>query len=195
MGCKGISIDQVGGYPRDFRLKKEAKKGKNEKERFERTFTRVFEDGTTEGTWIGIDYIKKTPDGSYNIQGTSWNTAAKAAYKHYCDEARQDHLESMVIRDTGSYDFGSTWDSMPAAQRKKYTAEVRAMECGQETIRLREVTPGNNMSTFKYREKEFLVDNYVKNNRSRLSVKTIKPPKKQLKRDQHAEIIRNATYN
>ena len=103
-------MHQIGGYPKGYKLKKP--ESQNRPPRLERTFTRVFEDGTTRGNYVGYDYRRP---GNIRLQGTSWIVAAKKAYRQYCTEYRKRTGEDqclpqiVLLRETtpgnNKYDF------------------------------------------------------------------------------------------
>eukprot|EP00734_Pompholyxophrys_sp_LG126_P000017 Pompholyxophrys_sp_v1_NODE_1_length_32789_cov_6.460653.p17 type:complete len:243 gc:universal NODE_1_length_32789_cov_6.460653:18057-18785(+) len=151
------NFDQIGGYGMNFRLKKEVNPKRN---RFERTFTQVFADGSTEGKYTGFDYSKHPADGHYQMQGTAWLSAVKKAYRQACMDFREIIRLSRVMEDFGLEDLDQAEDkynSLSKGEKARYQEESAQIKCEPMEIMLRETTPGNNKMDFTYRQKKYYV--------------------------------------
>lgn len=144
---------QKGGYPKGYRLQKPQNQ---QRDRVERSFTEILNDGTTRGHYVGYDYQR--PNG--NWQGTSWVSAVKKAYRQYCTDFRQSYLEYMVRQhfnklNDRNFDFKKSWKKLPQSDKLKYKLESAKTKCDPTVIHLRETTPGNNKTDFTFRERRY----------------------------------------
>lgn len=157
MSCRKIQIEQLGGYPAGFRLRKETN---DKKRRYERIFTQVFADGSTEGRYIGYDYSKTPADGKYQMQGTSWLSAVKKAYRESCTEFREIYRLGRIMED---YDLSNleeaedVYAQMSKDDKAFYQEEGLKVKCEPMEIMMREITPGNNKMDFNYRQRKYYV--------------------------------------
>ena len=157
--CKKIKVpsNQTGGYKKGFRLQKTTSDT-----RFERSFTQILSDGTTSGNYIGYDYAKRNPEGKYQMQGTSWLSAVKKAYRQNCTEFREAYRYGRILED---YDISEddweealeVWSGLSKAEKNQYREEVAQVQCEPMEILLRETTIGNNKADFSFREKKYYV--------------------------------------
>lgn len=166
MSCRKIKLsdqlggslyNQMGGYPLGFRLHKETN---DKRKRFERTFTQVYADGSTEGEFTGFDYSKHPSDGHYQMQGTSWLSAVKKAYRQACTDFREIYRLGRVMEDYNLSDLEQAeakYNSLSKAEKMPYQEEALQVKCEPMEIMLREITPGNNKMNFTYRQKKYYV--------------------------------------
>ena len=147
---------QKGGYPKGFSLKKPTN---FQKDRTERTFTEVLENGSTSGEYIGYDYQR--PNGGW--QGTSWLSSVKKAYRQHCTEFRQSYLEYLVRQHFGELDkpnsdFKKLWKKLSQKDKLEYKLESAKIQCDPKVITMRETTQGNNKDDFSFRERRYYVE-------------------------------------
>ena len=152
-----MGIEQHGGLKKGFRLQKRMN---NKRNRYERTFTQVFADGSTEGEYTGFDYDKHPADGHYQLQGTAWLSAVKKAYRQACTDFRDLYRLSKIMEDYNMSNLAQAdakYKSLNKVEKLKYQEEAIKIQCEPMEIMLRETTPGNNKINFTYRQKKYYV--------------------------------------
>jgi len=155
MKCRKIKFTQEGGYGEGYRLHR-----KPDDNRYIRYFTEVLPDGSTNGEYVGYDYLKNMPDGEYKMQGTAWTSAVKKAYRQNCINYREALRLEMIVDDFNidPEEAEEFWEKMSPEEQKPYRIAASEVKCIPMEILMRETTPQNNKVDFSHRERKYYLE-------------------------------------